>query len=129
MLAALQYAQDYDETFPYTFFTEKEPIYVWKNAVRPYLKSLEVLMCPSNPFSRSVPRSAFSDPPRAGSNARGWQYEPEQRMPISYSMSSCTFLTFISQLVCFSRQKILIKLVWSSIWATRNSCSACSRNF
>jgi prepilin-type N-terminal cleavage/methylation domain-containing protein len=86
----MMYAQDYDETFPRDFFMDKEPIYVWKNAIRPYLKSLDVLMCPSNPFSRSVPRSPYSDPPRPGSNARGWEYEPEQRMPISYSMSSCT---------------------------------------
>src|SRR5439155_25134125 len=51
----MMYAQDWDETFPYTFFSDKEPIYVWKNAVRPYLKSIDVLMCPSNPWSRSNP--------------------------------------------------------------------------
>src|SRR2546428_695494 len=88
----MMYAQDYDETFPRDFFMDKEPIYVWKNAIRPYLKSLDVLMCPSNPFSRSVPRSPYSDPPRPGSNARGWEYEPEQRMPISYSDRKSTRL-------------------------------------
>src|SRR5437763_11637319 len=44
------YTQDYDETFPYPFFTEGAHIYVWKNAVRPYLRSLDVLICASNPF-------------------------------------------------------------------------------
>src|SRR2546428_7055140 len=83
----MMYAQDYDETFPYTFFTEKEPIYVWKNAVRPYIKSVDVLMCPSNPWSHSNPGAQYLEPPKPGSNARGWEYEPERRMPISYSMS------------------------------------------
>src|SRR6476619_6861397 len=76
--ALMMYTQDYDETFPRDFFMDKEPIYVWKNAVRSYLKSLKVLMCRSNPFSRSTPRSPCSDPPLPGSNARGWEYEPEQ---------------------------------------------------
>src|SRR5437870_8136292 len=51
--ALMMYAQDYDETFPRDFFMDKEPIYVWKNAIRSYLKSLDVLMCPSNQIGRA----------------------------------------------------------------------------
>src|SRR5213592_5012251 len=54
------YVQDYDETYPYIRFhgVDTPPganAYVWKNAISPYLKSLDVLACPSNPVSRTVP--------------------------------------------------------------------------
>src|SRR5205823_13181222 len=56
----MMYAQDYDETLPYIRFhgvgacPKGAGCYVWKNAVQPYLKSLDVLACPSNPYSRVV---------------------------------------------------------------------------
>src|SRR5207248_9494503 len=34
--------------------------YVWKNAIRPYLKSLDVLACPSNPYGKPQP-GLYSD--------------------------------------------------------------------
>jgi len=96
--ALMMYVQDYDETFPYIRFhswsTEKgNNTYVWKNAVRPYLKSLDVLACPSNPTSRTIPgmptpNSQWVTPP-AGGNAEGWALEPEQRMPGGYGMNAC----------------------------------------
>jgi prepilin-type N-terminal cleavage/methylation domain-containing protein len=94
-MALVQYAQDYDETFPHIRFNnccgEKgKRSYVWKNAIRPYLKTLEVLGCPSNPYSKSNPGQAGTGPPnRPGDNAEGWEVESEQRMPISYNMNSC----------------------------------------
>jgi prepilin-type N-terminal cleavage/methylation domain-containing protein/prepilin-type processing-associated H-X9-DG protein len=93
--ALMIYAQDYDETFPYAFFRGNtqvgaDPSYVWKNAIRSYLKSLDVLACPSNPNSRSRPGIPNANPPKPGGNGLGWENEPEQRMPISYSMSTCT---------------------------------------
>jgi prepilin-type N-terminal cleavage/methylation domain-containing protein/prepilin-type processing-associated H-X9-DG protein len=94
----LMYVQDYDETFPYIRFhawsTEKgNNTYVWKNAVRPYLKSLEILACPSNPTSQTVagmptPNSRWITPPPGG-NAEGWALEPEQRMPGGYGINAC----------------------------------------
>ena len=54
------------------------------------MKSLDVFACPSNPFSRTVagmPGTAGNTVP--GMNSEGWEVEPEQRMPISYSMNSC----------------------------------------
>ena len=63
----LIYADDYDGTFPYARFhahgiptshssAEKgKYTYVWKNAISPYLKSIDLFACPSNPRSRSVP--------------------------------------------------------------------------
>src|SRR5437763_9514576 len=93
--ACMMYVQDYDETFPYIRFHSagaKKGLFTitWKNVIRPYVKSLDVFACPSNPFSRTVagmPGTAGNTVP--GMNSEGWQVEPEQRMPISYSMNSC----------------------------------------
>jgi prepilin-type N-terminal cleavage/methylation domain-containing protein len=92
--ALMIYVQDYDETFPYISFhghdgAKGSHTFVWKNAIRPYLKSLDVLACPSNPYGRTVPGVPSSIPSTPGSNAAGWEVEPEQRMPISYAMNSC----------------------------------------
>jgi prepilin-type N-terminal cleavage/methylation domain-containing protein len=96
--ALMMYVQDYDETFPYLRFqgTNTPPpcpkgiqCYIWKNAIRSYLKSLDVYACPSNPYSRTVPGQPMVDPLRSGGNGEGWDLEPEQRMPISYHMNSC----------------------------------------
>src|ERR671910_894516 len=62
----MMYVQDYDETYPRLRFhapgagswqaaAKGKNTYVWQNAIRPYLKSIDVLGCPSNPFSRSTP--------------------------------------------------------------------------
>src|SRR5688500_3185131 len=62
----MMYVQDYDETYPYIRFhapgaaswqaaTRGKNTYVWQNAIRPYLKSVDVFACPSNPNSRSIP--------------------------------------------------------------------------
>ena len=88
-MALMQYVQDYDETFPYISFhgqaaARGSHTYVWRNAIRPYLKSLDILGCPSNPFSRTNPgQPGPDDPPKAGDNGEGWEVEPELRMPIS----------------------------------------------
>src|SRR5438132_10932901 len=92
--AFMMYTQDYDETFPYIRFhgngaTKGLSTITWKNAIRPYVKSLDVFACPSNPFSRTVPGVPSTDPSTLGSNAEGWELELEQRMPISYAMNSC----------------------------------------
>jgi prepilin-type N-terminal cleavage/methylation domain-containing protein/prepilin-type processing-associated H-X9-DG protein len=91
--AMMMYVQDYDETFPYINLTCSDTdCYVWKNAVSPYLRSLEVLSCPSNPMSHPIPGKQFPGDPRQlkpGDNAAGWSWEPSRRMPISYAMNSC----------------------------------------
>jgi prepilin-type N-terminal cleavage/methylation domain-containing protein/prepilin-type processing-associated H-X9-DG protein len=91
--ALMMYAQDYDETLPYIRFhcpggAKGSHCYTWKNATRPYLKSLDVLACPSNPYGHPQP-GLYSDPAKPGTNSEGWEQEPEQRMPISYGMNSC----------------------------------------
>jgi prepilin-type N-terminal cleavage/methylation domain-containing protein len=83
------YVQDYDETYPYIRFYCKSDCFTWKNAIRPYLKSLDVLACPSNPYGKTTPGLPTRAPSPLGSNAEGWQFEPERRMPISYAMNSC----------------------------------------
>src|SRR5439155_23225439 len=73
--ALTMYTQDYDETFPFIRFHNSDAAkghftYVWRNAIRPYLKSLDVLACPSNPFSHTIPgRPGPSNPPKPGDNA------------------------------------------------------------
>src|SRR3954470_19294876 len=57
--AVMMYVQDYDETFPYIRFhgastKQGTQTYVWRNAIAPYLKSVDVFACPSNPYSRTV---------------------------------------------------------------------------
>jgi prepilin-type N-terminal cleavage/methylation domain-containing protein/prepilin-type processing-associated H-X9-DG protein len=100
--ALMMYVQDYDETYPYLRFHAPGAdngtsagrghySYVWRNAIQPYLKSIVVLACPSNPFSRGIPGQAPASlsAPKAGDNAEGWETAPEQQMPISYAMNSC----------------------------------------
>src|SRR5437870_13519810 len=99
-MALMQYVQDYDETFPYMRFhgmaaPRGSHTYVWRNAIRPYLKSLDILGCPSNPLSRTNPgQPGPADPPKAGDNGEGWEVEPELRMPISYGMNDCASTWF-----------------------------------
>jgi prepilin-type processing-associated H-X9-DG protein len=92
------YVQDYDETYPYIRFHCDTPdckgrAYIWKNAIAPYLKSVDVLACPGNPLARPQPGVVGANlPPSkmpAGANAEGWAYETQQKMPISYAMNSC----------------------------------------
>src|SRR6266540_449291 len=90
----MMYVQDYDETYPYIRFhgvagKKGNFDYCWKNAIRPYLKNLDVLACPSNPFGHPTPGVPGTEPSKPGTNSEGWESEPEQRMPISYAMNSC----------------------------------------
>lgn len=55
--ALLLYAQDYDDTFPAGFTIYLGPPY-WDDLIEPYLKSPQILVCPSNArISPSSPRS------------------------------------------------------------------------
>jgi prepilin-type N-terminal cleavage/methylation domain-containing protein len=93
--ALMMYVQDYDETFPYIRFhgngaKQGAFTYIWKNAIRPYVKNIDVFACPSNPYSRAIPGMPGTDPVTTiGMNGEGWEVEPGQRMPISYVMNSC----------------------------------------
>jgi len=100
--ALMMYEQDYDETFPYLRFHHPGPFdtsmaaagkhaYVWNNAIRPYLRNIDVFSCPSNPLSKAVAGqwSKDTESPRPGDNQEGWEEEPDQRMPISYGMNTC----------------------------------------
>src|SRR5213080_4811739 len=76
--ALMMYVQDYDETYPYIRFHEWSAergthCYVWRNAIRPYLNSIDVLACPSNPFSRTTPGTPGPRgyPAKPGENAEG----------------------------------------------------------
>jgi prepilin-type N-terminal cleavage/methylation domain-containing protein/prepilin-type processing-associated H-X9-DG protein len=116
--ALMMYVQDYDETFPYIRFhaysaQKGANTYVWKNAVRPYLKNLDVLACPSNPTSRTIPGVPSPDAqwinPPPGGNAEGWELEPEKRMPNGYGMNSCA-ITWVP-----SDTKVTPPLRWGEV--------------
>lgn len=52
-LAALQYQQDYDESFlPIRSGSSGSPLFRWSEIVQPYLKSEQILVCPSGSDSR-----------------------------------------------------------------------------
>jgi hypothetical protein len=59
--------------------------------IAPYLKSIDVLGCPSNPKNRPIPGKPARDynSSQPGDNAFGWEVEPGQQMPISYAMNAC----------------------------------------
>ena len=92
------YVQDYDETYPYIRFHLEvvkktgQLDWVWKNAIAPYLKNIDVLACPSNLYSQAIPGVPGTNaipPGPPGANSEGWVAAPGQRMPISYAMNSC----------------------------------------
>jgi prepilin-type N-terminal cleavage/methylation domain-containing protein/prepilin-type processing-associated H-X9-DG protein len=98
--ALMLFDQDYDEDYPYIRFHcetvgSGRDCLTWKNVIRPYLKNLDVLACPANPFGKARPGLAATSPSQPGTNAEGWQFEAERRMPISYGMNSCAS-TFIA---------------------------------
>ena len=52
MLGTLQYTQDYDEKYPFAFnqnATLPDSVRGWYNVTQPYLKSVQILSCPSDP--------------------------------------------------------------------------------
>ncbi len=50
-LAILQYAQEYDEHYPMRYQGPKDHEHGWNQTVQPYLKSVDLFRCPSNPKS------------------------------------------------------------------------------
>lgn len=87
-LGILQYIQDYDESFPISVVTQSASppagaLIGWVDAVQPYVKSLQVFQCPSEPAS------PVTDPTKAGytdywinKNASdGFQTQPESLNP------------------------------------------------
>ncbi|MCX6367325.1 MAG: DUF1559 domain-containing protein [Armatimonadetes bacterium] len=67
------YTQDYDETFPRCSFIGFD--YNWRNAIFPYIKSVDVYACPSNPAGRR----------RDGAGAA---FAPGGRMASGYGMNA-----------------------------------------
>jgi prepilin-type N-terminal cleavage/methylation domain-containing protein/prepilin-type processing-associated H-X9-DG protein len=54
-LAIAQYAQDYDEQHPHTYFGPAPGYYQWEEAVLPYVKNDQLFVCPSASAIRYVP--------------------------------------------------------------------------
>jgi prepilin-type processing-associated H-X9-DG protein len=58
-LAVLQYQQDYNEKLPLVADSADPTTYGWADALQPYVRSVEIFQCPSEP-------NAGSDDPRVG---------------------------------------------------------------
>lgn len=57
-LGFLQYAQDYDETFPQA--AERDaPYQGWAQIIQPYIKSYQIFQCPSEPTAGVIPVHAY----------------------------------------------------------------------
>lgn len=68
--AVLMYADDNDGAFPRNRFTKKPATYTWKHAVRKYMSSMDVYICPSNlgylrPLAGATPMDESGDFPRS----------------------------------------------------------------
>jgi prepilin-type processing-associated H-X9-DG protein len=74
-LAIIQYAQDYDETFPQAFGSDPSSSWsggdIWAQKVLPYIKSLNVFICPDD---------SAAGPITGGGSWEGWG--------ISYALNS-----------------------------------------
>jgi len=62
-LAIMQYAQDYDETYPRTSIGGTG---TWPNAVMPYMKNWQILICPSRTASHADQASVTGSYPHYG---------------------------------------------------------------
>ncbi|BDI29944.1 hypothetical protein CCAX7_19950 [Capsulimonas corticalis] len=76
-LGILQYVQDSDETYPLSDRTG-----CWEQSTYPYVKSVNVYKCPSNPDSSlNIPRNEVQDPAFYGGNVPA-------TFPVSYGMNN-----------------------------------------
>jgi prepilin-type N-terminal cleavage/methylation domain-containing protein/prepilin-type processing-associated H-X9-DG protein len=71
ILAELQYAQDYDETFSGIWQAEAAPgnAYIWEVVIAPYVKNTQVFVCPSNTNGVGYAKIYGNDAP-IGPNSR-----------------------------------------------------------
>jgi prepilin-type N-terminal cleavage/methylation domain-containing protein/prepilin-type processing-associated H-X9-DG protein len=78
-IGLMQYAQEYDEKFPFTRIpgVGRGKEYNWGQVIQPYIKSFDLFRCPSNPN---------------GGNKMGWGDStdnpfPDRQTPVSYGMN------------------------------------------
>ncbi|MHB8997476.1 MAG: DUF1559 family PulG-like putative transporter [Armatimonadota bacterium] len=75
-LAVLAYAQDYDENLPALYRGTAGNFQVWPMQIQPYIKSVQLFMCPSNKFDHCT-------------TAGAWAYvQWHDNFPISYAWST-----------------------------------------
>ncbi|MBI5834856.1 MAG: DUF1559 domain-containing protein [Armatimonadetes bacterium] len=68
-VAFMQYVQDYDEQFPATHAAQQQ---IWAGRLVPYIKSVQVYGCPSDPHKNQT---------------SGWILDPDYPVPNSYAMN------------------------------------------
>jgi prepilin-type N-terminal cleavage/methylation domain-containing protein/prepilin-type processing-associated H-X9-DG protein len=82
-LAVLQYIQDYDETFPATWDSNRNPGSNWAVQIYPYVKSYQVYVCPSNAAAAALTQSGQY------MGTSGGNGNSISSIPISYMMNQC----------------------------------------
>ena len=86
--AVTLYLDNYDETYPSTRFPGKQYYWNWKRAVRPFVKSNAVYLCPSN--DNAWKQAEFTTAMGDESNIN-WPKE-EDRLPNSYATNGGLFV-------------------------------------
>ncbi len=70
-LGLMQYAQDYDETFPARSISVGGSAVSWRQVIQPYLKSTQVAACPSNKRNEMQADAANANYPRINASYSG----------------------------------------------------------
>jgi len=60
-LAFMQYIQDNEEKFPAAWDSNRQPATNWGQMIFPYVKSLQVFVCPSNSVAATYSTMSFTD--------------------------------------------------------------------
>ncbi len=83
----LMYAEDNSGSFPRNRFEPRPARYIWKHAVRKYVRSMDVYVCPSNIGYLRPLKNAYS---RDGTE-NGKKMDESGDFPRSYAYNGCIF--------------------------------------
>lgn len=86
-LGIMQYLQDYDEQMPVVWDTNRAPAVNWGIEIYPYVKSLSVFKCPSNPTSTVVGHAGLMHCNGFNNGDTGCD-AADPLIPASYAMNS-----------------------------------------
>jgi len=83
----LMYSEDNSGSFPRNRFNPRPSTYTWKDAVRKYVRSMDVYICPSNIGYWRPLKDAYS----ADGTENGKKMDESGKFPRSYAYNGCIF--------------------------------------
>jgi len=83
----LMYSEDNSGSFPRNRFNSRPASYTWKDAVRKYVTSMDVYICPSNIGYLRPLKNAFT----ADGTEKGKKMDESGKFPRSYAYNGCVF--------------------------------------